>query len=101
MAVPAFVAMIGYILLIVLPPSNSQALYGATIIAVTGVFSNVPAMLCWFTNNIGGHTKRGVATAAIISFGNIGGAIGGQIYRANDVGFGRPAFCLLPCLDGD
>lgn len=31
-----------------------------------------------------GHTKRGVATAAIISFGNIGGAIGGQIYRAED-----------------
>ncbi|RUS17451.1 major facilitator superfamily domain-containing protein [Endogone sp. FLAS-F59071] len=87
MAVPAFVAMIGYILLIVLPASNPKALYGATIITVTGVFSNVPAMLCWFTNNIGGHTKRGVATAAIISFGNIGGAIGGQIYRANDVGF--------------
>lgn len=40
--------------------------------------------MSWFTSNIGGHTKRGVATAAIISFGNIGGAIGGQVYRAPD-----------------
>lgn len=34
--------------------------------------------------NIGGHTKRGVASAAIVSFGNIGGAIAGQVYRAPD-----------------
>lgn len=41
-------------------------------------------MLSWFTNNIGGHTKRGVATAIIISIGNVGGIIGGQMYRDDD-----------------
>jgi hypothetical protein len=35
-------------------------------------------------SNIGGHTKRGVATAAIISFANIGGIVAGQVYRAPD-----------------
>jgi hypothetical protein len=47
-------------------------MYVASIITTTGVFSHIPAMLSWFTNNIGGHTKRGVATAIIISIGNVG-----------------------------
>ncbi|KAI9008886.1 major facilitator superfamily domain-containing protein [Phycomyces nitens] len=84
LAIPAFVGFIGYILLIVLKHKGSVAMYIAAIITTTGVFSHIPAMLSWFTNNIGGHTKRGTAVAIIISLGNIGGAIGGQIYRATD-----------------
>ncbi|KAK9764896.1 hypothetical protein K7432_007216 [Basidiobolus ranarum] len=86
-AVWMFVGMIGYLLLIVLKNRGSAALYVAAIITTTGVFANIPSMLSWFTNNIGGHTKRGVASALIISFGNIGGALGGQIYRADDAPF--------------
>lgn len=41
-------------------------------------------MVSWFTSNIGGHTKRGVATAAIISFANFGGVVAGQIYKEDD-----------------
>ncbi|ORX76528.1 MFS general substrate transporter, partial [Basidiobolus meristosporus CBS 931.73] len=79
-----FIGMIGYLLLIVLRHHGSTALYILAIITTTGVFANIPSMLLWFTNNIGGHTKRAVASALIIFFGNIGGALGGQIYRAND-----------------
>ncbi|KAK9680510.1 hypothetical protein K7432_015913, partial [Basidiobolus ranarum] len=86
-AVWMFIGMIGYLLLIVLRHKGSTALYIAAIITTTGVFANIPSMLSWFTNNIGGHTKRGVASALIISFGNIGGALGGQIYRADDAPF--------------
>ncbi|KAK9761837.1 hypothetical protein K7432_012961 [Basidiobolus ranarum] len=78
-AVWMFIGMIGYLLLIVLRHKGPAALYIAAIITTTGVFANAPSMLSWFTNNIGGHTKRGVASALIISFGNIGGALGGQV----------------------
>ncbi|KAG0174546.1 hypothetical protein DFQ28_005881 [Apophysomyces sp. BC1034] len=86
-AVPGFVGMIGYMLLVVLKDRGPVALYISAIITTTGVFAHIPAMLSWFTNNIGGHTKRGVATAFIISIGNIGGVLGGQIYRADDAPF--------------
>lgn len=83
-AVPAAVGAIGYGLLFGLRHHGAVAMYVAACITVTGVFSHIPAMLSWFGNNIGGHTKRGVASAIIISIGNVGGAIGGQIYRSTD-----------------
>lgn len=83
-AVPGFFGMIGYILLIVLKDSGPVAMYIAACITTVGVFAQIPAMLSWFSNNIGGHTKRSVATAICVMIGNIGGAIGGQVYRADD-----------------
>ncbi|GJJ75758.1 MFS transporter, ACS family, allantoate permease [Entomortierella parvispora] len=87
-AFPTVIGCLGYILLIVTKDSHVVNRYVSLTVAASGVFAAVPPMLSWFTTNIGGHTKRGVATAAIISFGNIGGAIGGQIYRASDAADG-------------
>ncbi|KAF8939304.1 major facilitator superfamily domain-containing protein [Dissophora ornata] len=87
-SIPTFVGCLGYILLIVTKDSHTVNRYVSLTVTASGVFASVPPMLSWFTTNIGGHTKRGVATAAIISFGNIGGAIGGQIYRASDAADG-------------
>ncbi|KAI8145523.1 major facilitator superfamily domain-containing protein [Fennellomyces sp. T-0311] len=81
---PSFLGMIGYILLLACKDQGPVALYISACITVTGVFAHAPAMLSWFTNNIGGHTKRAVGCAIIISWGNAGGAVGGQVYRAND-----------------
>ena len=83
-ALPAMLGVLGYALLVGLRKQGPAGRYIAAIITVTGVFGHIPAMLSWFTNNIGGHTKRGVATAIIISIGNVGGIIGGQMYRADD-----------------
>jgi predicted MFS family arabinose efflux permease len=83
-AIPACIGVLGYALLVGLKDYGPAGRYIAACITVTGVFSHIPAMLSWFTNNIGGHTKRGAATAFIISIGNVGGAIGGQMYRAED-----------------
>ncbi|KAG1056171.1 hypothetical protein G6F46_002084 [Rhizopus delemar] len=83
-AIPGAIGAIGYALLVALRDKGAVAMYIAACITTTGVFAHIPAMLSWFTNNIGGHTKRGAATAFIISIGNVGGAIGGQIYRADD-----------------
>ncbi|KAG1221841.1 hypothetical protein G6F68_020811 [Rhizopus microsporus] len=59
-------------------------MYIASFIAAAGVFAQIPPIVTWLTSNIGGHTKRGVASAFLVSVGNIGGAIAGQIYRSND-----------------
>ncbi|KAG2198266.1 hypothetical protein INT47_004350 [Mucor saturninus] len=83
-ALPALLGAIGYALLVGLKDAGPAGRYVAACITVTGVFGHIPAMLSWFTSNIGGHTKRGAAVAFIISIGNIGGIIGGQMYRAED-----------------
>ncbi|KAI9490720.1 major facilitator superfamily domain-containing protein [Zychaea mexicana] len=84
LAIPSFFGMIGYILLIACRDQGPVALYIAACITVTGVFAHAPPMLSWFTGNIGGHTKRAVGSAIVISIGNAGGVVGGQVYRAND-----------------
>ncbi|KAF9180833.1 hypothetical protein BGZ51_005876 [Haplosporangium sp. Z 767] len=75
---------IGYILLIVTKENGILVRYICLTITAIGNFSASPPMVSWFTCNSGGHTKRGVAIAAIISFGNIGGVIAGQVYQAPD-----------------
>ncbi|CAF1336783.1 unnamed protein product, partial [Didymodactylos carnosus] len=80
----AMISIIGFTLLLVLTKYGPQALYIATFIACIGVFTNLPPLLSWITNNIGGHTKRNVAIAFIVSVGNLGGVVAGQIYRADD-----------------
>ncbi|KAI7881294.1 MFS general substrate transporter [Lichtheimia hyalospora FSU 10163] len=83
-AIPAVVGMVGYVLLVTLKDKGSVAMYVAACITATGVFGPIAPMLSWFSNNFGGQTKRGVATAIIVSLGNIGGAMGGQVYQAWD-----------------
>ncbi|KAL1918588.1 uncharacterized protein VTP21DRAFT_2610 [Calcarisporiella thermophila] len=73
---------VGVLAFILLATLRSVAgLYTATFLAAIGFFPMIPTSLAWMTNNIGGSTKRGVASAMMISFGNIGGVLGGQIYR--------------------
>ncbi|CAF1486772.1 unnamed protein product, partial [Didymodactylos carnosus] len=86
-----FMAIIGFIMLITLSKTTMMsncistdptvAMYIATVIACIGTYTTVPLHCSWFTNNIDGTTKRGVATGLIVGFGNLGGVIAGQIYR--------------------
>ncbi|KAF8939303.1 major facilitator superfamily domain-containing protein [Dissophora ornata] len=83
-AFSTIVAAVGYMLLIILREYSVAARYVSLVICTCGVYSFVPVMLSWPSSNIGGHTKKGVALAIIISFVQIGGAAGGQLYRADD-----------------
>lgn len=80
----SFLAMVGYILLITLKDRGNVALFIAAIITTMGAFSAAPPVASWFSNNFGGHTKKAIAIAIIISAGSVGGAIAGQVYRADD-----------------
>ncbi|KAG1139166.1 hypothetical protein G6F37_009941 [Rhizopus arrhizus] len=73
-------ALLGFLLLMFLPASNVAGNYIAACIVTIGVYANVAVKVAWFNNNFGGLTRRAVASAAIVSVGTIGGAIGGQIY---------------------
>ncbi|KAI8334654.1 major facilitator superfamily domain-containing protein [Chlamydoabsidia padenii] len=83
-AIPTFIGAIGYLLLILLRDRGATTLFIASIITTTGVFAHMPVVVSWYTGNLGGHTKRGVAIAFIISLGTVGGAIAGQLYRNDD-----------------
>jgi len=83
-AIPTFLAALGYLLLILTRNSSTAARYISLMICTSGIYSFVPIMLSWPAVNIGGHTKRGVAIALIISVSQIGSAVGGQLYRNDD-----------------
>ncbi|KAF9579896.1 hypothetical protein BGW38_003662 [Lunasporangiospora selenospora] len=82
-AIPILLGVVGFTLLVVLESHSTSVRYVGLTIAVSGVFSAVPAMVAWISSNFGGHTKRAVATGVIISFGNCGGLISGYVYRDN------------------
>nr|VWO95720.1 Adhesion protein [Ganoderma boninense] len=44
----------------------------------------IPVSVCWtwLGSNVAGATKRAAALGVVFSLGNIGGAVSGQIYRA-------------------
>jgi cyanate permease len=73
------IGIIGYILLITLTKYGATVLYIATCITCVGTYSTIPLIMSWFTNNIGGHTKRAVAIGFIIGFGNISGIVVGHV----------------------
>ncbi|TEB23285.1 high-affinity nicotinic acid transporter [Coprinellus micaceus] len=54
------------------------------IIAIIGIYPNVPMGVAWNGNNIGGSTKRAVGIAMHVGFGNLGGVISGFAYRSSE-----------------
>lgn len=57
--------------------------YAALFLITSGTYAAMPIIVCWFTMNLGGHHRRSVGTAWIISFGNIGGIIATYSFQAN------------------
>ncbi|KAI9483789.1 MAG: major facilitator superfamily domain-containing protein [Benjaminiella poitrasii] len=72
------IGIAGFLMLILM--SSVTGRYVAACLVTISVYANVGVKVAWFNNNYGGLTRRAVASAAIVSFGTIGGAIGGQIY---------------------
>ncbi|KAF9578611.1 hypothetical protein BGW38_005498, partial [Lunasporangiospora selenospora] len=64
--------------------SSVTARYISLVICACGVFGYVPTLLSWSSSNFGGHTKKAVGIAFVISVGQCGSVIGGQIYRQDD-----------------
>nr|CAG8450409.1 13654_t:CDS:2 [Entrophospora candida] len=75
---PGLVSIAGILGLIFVEPvkANITARYILFCIVITGALSYLPVLTGWFINNI--------AIAFIVGVGQIGGIIGGQVYRADD-----------------
>lgn len=54
--------------------------YAGTFLAAAGIYPNVPAVVAWNGNNVGGSTKRSVGIAMQVVVGNLGGVISGYSF---------------------
>ncbi|KAI8800996.1 major facilitator superfamily domain-containing protein [Cladochytrium replicatum] len=63
---------------------NNAANYFLTIMATMSLYGSIPAILSWVSNNSQGSTYGATAMAMVVAFGNIGGVVGGQVYRTTD-----------------
>jgi MFS family permease len=69
------VALLGFILMLTLINRGKVALYVSLCITFSGIFSALPLLLSWLTNNVGGHTKRSIAIGFVVGIGQTGGII--------------------------
>ncbi|CAF1237997.1 unnamed protein product [Adineta steineri] len=82
------ITMIGYIILIAV--NNLSAKYFAVFLAAGGIPPCVATCITFLSSNTSPQTKRATSLAFMISIGNCGGIISGQIYRTQDA----PRFVL-------
>ncbi|KAJ7935667.1 major facilitator superfamily domain-containing protein [Mycena leptocephala] len=82
----AFVAIIGYIILLTGPTPGAQ--YVGVHFAAAGVYTGNALLLSWPGENVSAQTKRAVAVALQITIGDIGAIAGVLIYRPQFSGHG-------------
>ncbi|CAF1142617.1 unnamed protein product [Adineta steineri] len=93
------IAIIGFIILIF--AQNLNVKYFAMFLTIGSISPCVATCITFISCNISPHTKRATALAFMISVGNCGGIISGQIYRSQDgprfiLGHGiNLGFCVL------
>ncbi|QRV93221.1 major facilitator superfamily transporter [Ceratobasidium sp. AG-Ba] len=73
-------AIVGFTMLIASVKPAVQ--YAAVFVAAAGTFPTNAMCMAWCGNNIGGATKKSVAIAIIVAFGNFGGLIASYTYIA-------------------
>lgn len=97
---PFAIAFCGFIALLAIPHPRLPGLTYAFLFAVpAGVYPPLVGILAWSGNNLAPTWKRAVGMALLISLGNLGGAIGSNIFIESQkptypLGFG---FCLAIC----
>ena len=73
------VGIVGYTMLLTSRWSGMS--YAGTIVVAAGTFPARAIVLSWPANNVSGQTKRVTAHAIQISIGDLGAALGTQLYR--------------------
>ncbi|KAF2404699.1 MFS general substrate transporter [Trichodelitschia bisporula] len=72
------VAIIGYA--VIANVSNPRVKFGMTCLMATGLYSSVPCILGWNSNNSAGHYKRATTSALQLAVANCGGFVATFIY---------------------
>ncbi|KAI1801804.1 MFS general substrate transporter [Daldinia bambusicola] len=71
-------AIIGYA--VIANVDNVKVKYGMTFLMATGLYSSVPPVLGWLSNNSAGHYKRATTSALQLAIANCGGFVAVFIY---------------------
>ncbi|KAI0134822.1 MFS general substrate transporter [Daldinia grandis] len=71
-------AIIGYG--VIANVDNVKVKYGMTFLMATGLYSSVPPVLGWLSNNSAGHYKRATTSALQLAIANCGGFVAVFIY---------------------
>ncbi|KAI8959917.1 MFS general substrate transporter [Daldinia sp. FL1419] len=71
-------AIIGYG--VIANVDNNKVKYGMTFLMATGLYSSVPPVLGWLSNNSAGHYKRATTSALQLAIANCGGFVAVFIY---------------------
>lgn len=74
-------AIIGYAVIANIDISHAKVKYGMTFLMATGLFSGIPCILVWNSNNSAGHYKRATTSALQLMIGNSGGFVAGEYRR--------------------
>ena len=73
-------AIIGYAVIANIGINYPKVKYGMTFLMATGMYSSVPPVLVWNSNNSAGHYKRATTTALQLMIANSGGFVATFIY---------------------
>lgn len=72
------IAIIGYA--VIANTTNPHVKYGMTFLMATGLYSSVPPVLGWLSNNSAGHYKRATTSALQLAIANCGGFVTVFVY---------------------
>jgi MFS family permease len=78
------IAIIGYAVIANLDGDHPKVKYGMTIMMAAGIYSSVPPVLAWLSNNSAGHYKRATAAALQLAIANCGGILSVFLYPDAD-----------------
>lgn len=73
-------AIIGYAVIANIGIKFPKVKYGMTFLMATGMYSSVPPVLVWNSNNSAGHYKRATTAALQLMIANSGGFVATFIY---------------------
>ena len=90
---PICIAITGFAILLAVH-TNHNVEYAALFLITMGTYGAMPVVVCWFTQNLGGHHRRAVGTAWQIGFGNIGGIIATYAFLAKDAPNYTPGYAI-------
>ncbi|KAH9889729.1 MFS general substrate transporter [Xylariomycetidae sp. FL2044] len=72
------IAIIGYA--VIANVNNNNVKYGMTFFMAVGLYSSVPPILGWLSNNSAGHYKRATTSALQLAIANCGGFVAVFVY---------------------
>src|SRR6478735_9392412 len=79
--IPFFIAMVGFIAMLSIPhPKFPGLTYFFLFFITTGLYPSIIGCISWIGNNLAPSFKRAIGMALLISIGNLGGAVGSNIF---------------------